>query len=174
MDAFAVSVTNGLTIRDFNRRHALWMGVWFGGFQFLMPLLGWILGSTVADYVSTYAPYLSFALLAYIGVKMIRESLSGEGEQGMTTLSHRRLLVLAVATSIDALAVGISFTCTGMTTFHSILFPLAAIGIVSSGFSLAGNMVGIFLGRRFHFPVEQTGGLILVVIGVKILLEHLL
>ena len=172
MDAFAVSVTNGLTIRDFNRRHALWMGVWFGGFQFLMPLLGWVLGSTVAEYVSTYAPYLSFALLAYIGVKMIRESLSGEGEQGMTTLSHRRLLVLAVATSIDALAVGVTFAFSPPNM--GILAACILIGCTTFCIAYAGAVLGSRLSKLNPARAGILGGCVLVDIGLKILLEALM
>ena len=105
MDALAIAVTNGMTLRDFNFRHALWMGLYFGGFQFLMPLIGCLLGGTVSRYVSTFGPYISFFLLAFIGGKMLFDSIRGGGddESGMQKLSHRRLLAMAVASSIDAL-----------------------------------------------------------------------
>lgn len=111
MDAFAVSVTNGIAMRPFKTCYALWHGLYFGAFQFLMPLAGYILGSTVSGYVTAIGPYVSFALLAFIGGKMILEAVRGgeEGSGGMAALSHKRLLALAVATSIDALAVGVSF-----------------------------------------------------------------
>ena len=111
MDAFAVSVTNGIAMRPFKTGYALWHGLYFGAFQFLMPLAGYILGSTVSGYVTAIGPYVSFALLAFIGGKMILEAVRGgeEGSGGMAALSHKRLLALAVATSIDALAVGVSF-----------------------------------------------------------------
>ena len=111
MDAFAVSVTNGIAMRPFKTGYALWHGLYFGAFQFLMPLAGYILGSTVSGYVTAIGPYVSFALLAFIGSKMILEAVRGgeEGSGGMAVLSHKRLLALAVATSIDALAVGVSF-----------------------------------------------------------------
>ena len=111
MDAFAVSITNGLAMRPFKTSYALWHGLYFGAFQFLMPLAGYILGSTVSGYVTAIGPYVSFALLAFIGGKMILEAVRGgeEGSSGMAVLSHKRLLALAVATSIDALAVGVSF-----------------------------------------------------------------
>ena len=113
MDALAIAVTNGMTLRDFNFRHALWMGLYFGGFQFLMPLLGYLLGSTVSHYIMKFGPYISFALLAFIGGKMLLESVrptkDGDEEGGMAVLSHKSLLAAAVATSIDALAVGVSF-----------------------------------------------------------------
>lgn len=111
MDAFAVSVTNGIAMRPFKTGYALWHGLYFGAFQFLMPLAGYILGSTVSGYVTAIGPYVSFALLAFIGGKMILEAVRGgeEGSGGMAVLSHKRLLALAVATSIDALAVGVSF-----------------------------------------------------------------
>ena len=170
MDAFAISVTNGLTLKDFRLRHALWMGVYFGGFQFLMPLIGCFLGSTVRRYILFLGPYISFLLLAFIGGKMIFDSIrdSETQETGMLQLSHRRLVVLAIATSIDALAVGISFafmenvkllpSCIliGCTTFV-ISFLGAILGSRIPGFS--GKKAGIL------------GGCVLIAIGLKILIE---
>ncbi|MBQ8975172.1 MAG: manganese efflux pump, partial [Oscillospiraceae bacterium] len=109
LDAFAVSVTSGLTVRGFNIKHSLLMGTYFGMFQFVMPLLGWLLGSTVSQYVSRYGPWIAFALLAFIGGRMIVSALRSGGAAPIGKLTHRRLLVLAVATSIDAFAVGVSF-----------------------------------------------------------------
>ncbi len=169
MDAFAVSVTNGLTLKNFRLRHAIWMGFYFGGFQFLMPLLGFLLGSTVSHYIMRFGPYISFALLAFIGGKMLLESIRpGADEAGMAELSHRALLAAAVATSIDALAVGVSFafqenirllpSCLliGCTTFV-IRFLGALLGSVIPG--LSGKRAGI------------VGGLVLIGIGVKLLVE---
>ena len=174
MDCFAVSITSGFILKKVRWRPILVMAFLFGLFQAMMPFIGWIGTKYFSSYIESFDHWIAFGLLAVIGGKMFVDGCKGGDEAHFDPTRLVTVLGLAVATSIDALAVGISFTCTGMTTFHSILFPLAAIGIVSSGFSLAGNMVGIFLGRRFHFPVEQTGGLILVAIGVKILLEHLL
>lgn len=170
MDAFAISVTNGLTLKDFRIRHALWMGLYFGGFQFLMPLIGYFLGSTISGYVTALGPYISFALLAFIGGKMLFDSLRpGEDEAvGMQLLSHKKLVAMAVATSIDALAVGVSFafqpelrlipSCVliGCTTFVISFFG-AILGSRIPG--LSGNKAGIL------------GGLVLIAIGIKLLVE---
>ena len=172
MDALAISITNGMTLKNFRCKHALLMGLYFGGFQFLMPLLGAFLAGTVSSYVSAYGHYISFALLAVIGVKMIVDAIKGGDEAGMMKLSHGRLLVMAVATSIDALAVGVSFAFTlegislipacaiiGCTTF-TISFLGATLGSKLPG--LSGNKAGIL------------GGVVLVAIGIKLLVEGLI
>jgi putative Mn2+ efflux pump MntP len=168
MDALAVSVANGLTLRNFRIRHALWMGAYFGFFQFLMPLIGSFLAGTVSGYVSALGPYISFFLLLFIGGRMIWDSLRGDGEGScMTELSHRRLLTLAVATSIDALAVGVSFAFMDIDLLPSCLL----IG----GTTFAVSFIGAELGG--HIPgiscrhAGLLGGLVLVGIGVKILVE---
>ena len=178
MDAFAVSVTNGIAMRPFKTSYALWHGLYFGAFQFLMPLAGYVLGSTVSGYVTAVGHYVSFALLAFIGGKMILEAVRGgeEGSGGMAVLSHKRLLALAVATSIDALAIGISFACTGYKTVAQLSFPLVVIGVGSFLFSVLGNRLGIRFGiaiRRKLNP-ELFGGLVLIFIGIKVLLTHIL
>lgn len=172
MDAFAVSVTNGLTLKDFSWKHAVWMGVYFGFFQFLMPLLGFLLGSTVSEYVSAWGPYISFFLLAFVGGKMLWESLKKSGDDdGLTTLSHWRLLVMAVATSIDAMAVGVSFA---FTPGLRLLPSCALIGCTT--FVIA--FVGAELGHRFSGIDPKRagviGGCVLLGIGIKILLEGIL
>ncbi len=173
MDAFAVSVTNGLTIKGMCWRHAVWMGVYFGGFQLLMPLAGYLLGSTVSGYVSAFAPYISFVLLAFIGGKMLVESIrcSG-GECGMTSLSHSRLLVMAVATSIDALAVGVSFAMTPPAP--GCLLSCVLIGCITFALSFAGAMLGGRIPGISGRKAGILGGLVLIGIGVKLLLEGLL
>lgn len=172
MDAFAIAVTNGLTLKNFNVRHGLWMGLYFGGFQCLMPLIGCLLGSTVSQYIATLGPYISFALLAFIGGKMLLDSLkSGDGDgDGMLTLSHKRLLAMAVATSIDALAVGISLAMAGDV---NILQAVILIGICTCLLSMAGVRIGSIFGSRFEKKAQLAGGVILILLGVKILLEHL-
>ena len=171
MDAFAVSVTNGIAMRPFKTGYALWHGLYFGAFQFLMPLAGYILGSTVSGYVTAIGPYVSFALLAFIGGKMILEAVRGgeEGSGGMAALSHKRLLALAVATSIDALAVGITFAL-----LPDVNVPLAVclIGITTFVCSAAGLKVGNLFGLKYKAKAELAGGIILILIGLKILLEH--
>ena len=172
MDAFAVSVTNGIAMRPFKTGYALWHGLYFGAFQFLMPLAGYILGSTVSGYVTAIGPYVSFALLAFIGGKMILEAVRGgeEGSGGMAVLSHKRLLALAVATSIDALAVGITFAFLPGTR---IVPAVALIGTITFAFSAAGIRLGSVVGLRFKRKAEFAGGVILILLGTKILLEHL-
>ena len=171
MDAFAVSVTNGIAMRPFKTGYALWHGLYFGAFQFLMPLAGYILGSTVSGYVTAIGPYVSFALLAFIGGKMILEAVRGgeEGSGGMAVLSHKRLLALAVATSIDALAVGVSFAFMQVNIWFSVI----VIGVVTGAFSAAGLYIGRVFGARWQKPAQIAGGAVLVLIGLKVLLEHL-
>jgi len=170
MDAFAISVTNGLTLKNFNWRHALWMGIYFGGFQFLMPLIGCFLGSTVSRYVNALGPYISFALLAFIGGKMLLDSLKPgeEGEDGMQTLSHRRLLAMAVATSIDALAVGVSFAF--MEDF-SLLPSCLLIGCTTFVISFGGAMLGSRISGISGKKAGILGGVVLIGIGIKLLVE---
>jgi putative Mn2+ efflux pump MntP len=170
MDALAISVTNGLTLRDFTFRHALWMGLYFGGFQFLMPLVGCLLGSTVSGYVSAFGPYISFFLLAFIGGKMLFDGLrpGADGDAGMRQLSHRRLLALAVATSIDALAVGVSFAfMADVKLFPSCLLIGCTTFVISFAGAMLGSRIPGLKGRRAGI----LGGLVLLGIGVKLLIE---
>lgn len=171
MDAFAVSVTNGLTLKNFNFRHALWMGLYFGGFQFLMPLLGCLLGSTVSHYIMRFGPYISLALLAFIGGKMLLESIRpGEEEEsaGMTALSHKSLLAAAVATSIDALAVGVSFAFQeDVKLLPSCLLIGCTTFVISFGGAMLGSRIPGLNGRKAGI----VGGLVLIGIGVKLLVE---
>ena len=170
MDAFAVSVTNGLTLKNFNFRHALWMGLYFGGFQFLMPLLGCLLGSTVSHYIMRFGPYISFALLAFIGGKMLLESIrpSGEDADGMSTLSHKSLLGAAVATSIDALAVGVSFA---FQEDVKLLPSCLLIGCTTFVISFLGAMLGSRIPGLSGKKAGIVGGLVLIGIGIKLLVE---
>ncbi len=171
MDAFAVSVTNGLTLKNFSLRHALWMGLYFGGFQFLMPLIGYLLGSTVSHYIMRFGPYISFALLAFIGGKMLLDSVRPGGEEdggGMQTLSHRSLLAAAVATSIDALAVGVSFA---FMEDVKLLPSCLLIGCTTFVISFAGAMLGSRIPRLSGNKAGVVGGLVLIGIGVKLLIE---
>lgn len=168
MDAFAISVTNGLTLKDFSWRHALWMGLYFGAFQFLMPLIGCLLGSTVSTYVNAYGPYISFALLAFIGGKMLLDSIKGDGgDEGMLKLSHKRLLVMAVATSIDALAVGVSFAFMEVKLVPS----CALIGCTTFVISFVGAFLGSKIPGISGKKAGIIGGLVLIGIGIKLLVE---
>jgi len=169
MDALAISVTNGLTLKNFNFRHALWMGVYFGGFQFLMPLIGCLLGSTVSSYVTALGPYISFCLLAFIGGKMLLDSLKpGEEDDGMQTLSHKRLLAMAVATSIDALAVGVSFA---FMEDVSLLPSCILIGCTTFVISFLGAMLGSRIPGLSGKKAGILGGVVLIGIGIKLLIE---
>ena len=170
MDAFAVSVTNGLTLKNFSVRHALWMGLYFGGFQFLMPLLGYLLGSTVSHYIMKFGPYISFALLAFIGGKMLLESLrpAEDGEAGMSELSHKSLLAAAVATSIDALAVGVSFA---FQEDVKLLPSCLLIGCTTFVISFLGAMLGKSIPGLGGKKAGVVGGAVLIGIGLKLLVE---
>ena len=172
MDAFAVSVTNGIAMRPFKTGYALWHGLYFGAFQFLMPLAGYILGSTVSGYVTAIGPYVSFALLAFIGGKMIVETVRGaeEGTRPCGRAWLPGLLLLALATSIDALAVGISFAFLQV----EILPAVCLIGATTFVLSVGGVALGVRFGTRFQKQAGVAGGVILVMIGLKVLLEHLL
>ena len=173
MDAFAVAICKGLAMPDkVDRKGALLIALYFGVFQAVMPALGWLLGSQFARYVTQMAPWIAFVLLAWIGGSMIRESLSKEEkeEAEMGAVSHKELLVLAVATSIDALAVGVTFSM--MELAVSVGAAVALIGCTTFVISLGGVYVGNVFGARYKGKAEFVGGAILILIGVKILLEH--
>ena len=163
MDAFAVSICKGLAMPAVNKKQALLIGAYFGVFQALMPLAGWLLGSQFARHVTKLAPWIAFVLLAWIGGSMLRESLSKKEEDEEVEpveLRHKELFLLAVATSIDALAVGVSFSMVEL------------IGCTTFAISVGGVFVGHIFGARYKNRAEFVGGAILILIGVKILLEH--
>ena len=171
MDAFAVSVCKGLAMRRIRPRSAAIVGLWFGGFQAGMPLLGWLLGSRFAGSIEKVDHWVAFALLVLIGANMIRESLSkGDDENSAAaSLSFKAMLPAAVATSIDALAVGVTFAFLQVN-------PLSAAGFIGATTFLlsgVGVYVGSAFGTRYKSRAELTGGVILVLLGLKILLEHL-
>ena len=172
MDAFAISVANGLTLNNFKPRHALWMGLYFGGFQFLMPLIGYLLGSTVSHYVMKLGPYISFFLLAFIGGKMLLDGLRGGEDAGGTgDLTHKSLLASAVATSIDALAVGVSFAfMEGVKLLPSCLLIGCTTFVISFGGAMLGSRIPGLNGKKAGI----VGGLVLIGIGIKLLLEGIL
>lgn len=173
MDAFAVSVCKGLAMDKINKKQALVIGLYFGGFQALMPFLGWLLGVSFQRYIVSIDHWVAFALLAFIGGKMILEAVRGgeESEAGPKDLplNHVELLVMAVATSIDALAAGITFAFLNV----SIAEAVAIIGSTTFVLSIVGVAVGNFFGIRYKKKAEILGGVILILIGSKILLEHL-
>ena len=173
MDAFAVAICKGLAMPDkVDRKGALLIALYFGVFQAVMPALGWLLGSQFARYVTQMAPWIAFVLLAWIGGSMIRESLSKEEkeEAEMGAVSHKELLVLAVATSIDALAVGVTFSMVELSV--SVWLAVCLIGCTTFLISLGGVYVGNVFGAKYKNKAEFVGGAILILIGVKILLEH--
>ena len=173
MDAFAVAICKGLAMPRVNRKQTLLIGLYFGVFQAVMPLTGWLLGSQFARHVTKMAPWIAFVLLAWIGGSMIRESLSEKEEEEQAEpgeLRHRELLMLAIATSIDALAVGVSFSMVELTV--PIYAAAALIGCTTFAISVAGVFVGHLFGARYKNRAEFVGGAILILIGLKILLEH--
>lgn len=169
MDAFAVSVGKGLSTRNVRWKHGLICGAYFGGFQALMPLFGFLLASSFADHIKAYDHWIAFALLAIIGANMIREAFSKEEEKVDSSFSVKTMLLLAVATSIDALATGVSFAVTGT----NIWLAISLIGATTFLFSAAGVKIGSIFGSKYQSKAEFIGGVILVLMGVKILLEHL-
>ena len=174
IDCFTVSITSGIILHRIRWGIFLKMAFLFGLFQAAMPFLGWLGASRFNHLIEPYDHWIAFALLAFLGIRMIREHFKDEEERSFDPTRMKVILTLAVATSIDALAVGISFAFTGFRTLSSLLYPLTAIGIASFVISLAGSLIGVFFGKRFNLRVEIFGGLVLIGIGVKILFEHLL
>ena len=169
MDAFAVSICKGLAMKKLTVKQAVIVGAWFGGFQALMPTLGYLLGTTFARFVNAVSDWIAFVLLALIGANMIKEALSRE-EEADASLGVKEMFVLAVATSIDAFAVGVSFACMeiGSMIVPAVLF----IGVITFSLSAAGVKVGNVFGTKYKVKAELAGGIILILLGVKILLQH--
>jgi len=169
MDAFAVAICKGLSTRHLDWKKMCITGAWFGGFQALMPTLGFLLGSTFDNYIEAYAHWIAFVLLGLIGLNMIRESLDKNIEECDASYAFRPMLVMAVATSIDALAVGVSFA-----PLHvNILLAASFIGVITFALSAIGVRIGNVFGARYKSTAELAGGVILILIGAKILLENL-
>ena len=172
MDAFAVSICKGLGMSRLNLKQAAVIAAFFGGFQALMPVIGWALGSQLAPVVEPVDHWIAFALLAFIGGKMIWDAFHEEGEDdtgGADVLDLRELVMLAIATSIDALAVGVTLAFLQV----DIVFSVAFIGITTFALSFAGVAIGHQFGSRWEKPSTIAGGIVLILIGLKILLEHL-
>lgn len=173
MDAFAASVCKGLSMKRVDVKYSMIMAVFFGGFQALMPLLGWLLGSGFQQYITAVDHWIAFGLLLILGSKMIIDAVREEDE-GVCQTDHmlvnvKEMFMLAVATSIDALAVGITFAFLQVR----ILSSISLIGCITFGFSIGGVFIGNAFGSRFKKPAAAAGGIILIIIGTKILLEHL-
>ncbi len=168
MDSFSVSVAHGLASETSKISKALINAVFFGFFQAIMPVIGWLAGESVADLISGFDHWIAFGLLIFIGLKMIYESTKNESTSFIGSYNVKMLLILSIATSIDALAVGLSLTFLGL----SVLFPALVIGVVTFLLSFIGVLVGDRFGRILKHRVEILGGSILVLIGLRILLEH--
>ena len=170
MDAFAVSVCKGLAMKRATLKAELTCGVWFGGFQALMPLIGFYLGTLFAEAIQAFDHWVAFGLLALIGGNMLKEALGEEEECPCADLSVRTMFLMAVATSIDALAVGISLAMVGDVNIWA---AVSLIGVTTFALSAVGVAVGNVFGSRYEKKAEMAGGVILILLGVKILLEHL-
>lgn len=174
MDAFAVSICKGLAMRKVNKKQAFVIGLFFGGFQALMPFIGWALGSQFESYITSIDHWIAFVLLVVIGGNMVKEAVSEKGgedevEQMDPPLDIKEMFILAIATSIDALAVGITFAFLN----YPIVEAITIIGITTFVISIIGVHVGNFFGSKYKKRAEIVGGVILILLGVKILLEHL-
>lgn len=169
MDAFAVSVCKGLAMPKCTFKRAAIVGLWFGGFQALMPAIGYILGAQFQEAIASIDHWIAFVLLALIGGNMIHEALDNDEEEADASLDVKTMFLLAVATSIDALAIGITFAFLKVSIIPAVCF----IGIVTFIISFAGVKIGNVFGARYKNKAEIVGGVILILLGLKILLEHL-
>ncbi len=172
MDAFAVSVCKGLATEKVSTRHFLLAGIWFGGFQSLMPTIGFILGATFEGYITAIDHWIAFVLLVIIGAGMIKETFEKDDEKADASFTPMAMLILAVATSIDALAVGVTFAFM-IKSIAELIFAVTSIGIITFILSGFGIKIGSVFGTRYKKKAELTGGIILIVMGTKFLLEGL-
>ena len=177
MDAFAVSIGKGLSLKQVRLRHAMSAGLWFGGFQALMPIIGYFLGQSFSHIVNNVDHWIAFGLLAIIGINMLKEAFEKgcDCENHNDDMSFKTMFVMAIATSIDALAVGISLAMAGtpVTGKGNIFFTVILIGITTGLFSGVGVKIGNIFGSRYEKKAQIVGGVVLILLGVKILLEHL-
>lgn len=170
MDAFAVAVCKGLAVKKAGIKQMLLAGVWFGGFQALMPAIGYFLGATFEEYITKVDHWIAFILLGIIGANMIKEALSKCDECANDSMGFKEMLTLAVATSIDALAVGITFA---LLPDVNIGAAVGFIGVITLVLSAVGIKIGNIFGVKYKSKAELAGGIILILMGLKILLEHL-
>ena len=181
MDAFAVSICKGLAMKRATLKEEMTCGLWFGGFQALMPLIGYFLGTLFAEAIEAVDHWVAFILLGIIGVNMLKEAFSKEEEgcdcenENNADLSVKTMFVMAVATSIDALAVGISLAMAGLPVkgMDGIFAAVLMIGLCTCGFSACGVKIGNVFGSKYEKKAQVAGGVILILLGAKILLEHL-
>ncbi len=169
MDAFAVSLSNGMSIPQFGTRFAMKQGIYFGFFQFIMPMLGWLLGESVNQYIQALDHWIAFLLLGIIGGNMIKESMEKEKECIIKMITNKELILQAIATSIDALAVGVSFALLQVNIYYA----CSLIGVVAFLFSYIGGILGKKLGKVLGKKAECVGGILLLLIGIHIVLEHI-
>ncbi len=169
MDAFAVSICKGLSVQKLKPRHCVTAGAYFGGFQALMPLIGWLLGTQFESIIKSVDHWIAFALLVLIGGNMVRESFGKDEESLNASFAPKVMLPLAVATSIDALAVGVTFAFLQVNIWIAILL----IGVITFVISAAGVKIGNVFGAKYKSKAELAGGIILIALGIKILIEHL-
>ena len=169
MDAFAVAICKGLAMKKLSWKKALIIGLWFGGFQALMPTIGYLLGTRFESYVTAIDHWIAFVLLALIGANMVKESFSKEEESSNDAVDFKTMFLLAIATSIDALAVGVTYAFLQVRIVPAVSF----IGVITFTLSIVGVKIGNVFGLKYKTKAELTGGIILIVMGVKILLEHL-
>lgn len=169
MDAFAVSVCKGLSLGKIKPKHMLIAGLWFGGFQGLMPAIGYFFGSFFTDFITSVSHWIAFILLVFIGGSMIKESFGKDEEEVDASMTAKSMFLLAIATSIDALAVGVSFAFMQV----QIVWAVSFIAVVTFTLSAIGVKVGSIFGMKYKSKAELAGGLVLVIIGTKILLEGL-
>ena len=169
MDAFAVSICKGLSVRKAEPRHSLIVGAYFGGFQALMPAIGYVLGRQFESLITSVDHWIAFVLLGFIGGNMIREALKGDAEEMDDSFTFRTMLPLAISTSIDALAMGVTFAFLQVQIVPAVLF----IGVTTFVLSAVGLKVGNVFGAKYKSRAELFGGVVLVLMGIKILLEHL-
>ena len=170
MDAFAVSVCKGLATPKYKLIYSMICGAWFGGFQALMPAVGYLLGVNFKKYITAIDHWIAFVLLALIGFNMIREALKNDDEGADPSFTAKSMSLLAVATSIDALAIGITFAFLDVNIVAAVLF----IGVCTFVISAAGVKIGSAFGTRFKSKAEIAGGVILIILGLRILVEHLM
>ncbi len=171
MDAFAVSICKGLSMKKAGLKEGAICGIWFGGFQALMPLAGFFLGTLFAEAIQSFDHWIAFGLLAIIGINMLREAFKCECcEEHDADLSVKSMFIMAVATSIDALAVGISLAMAGNV---NIVSAVLLIGVITFSLSAVGVKIGNVFGSRFEKKAQAAGGIILILLGLKILLEHM-
>lgn len=177
MDAFAVSICKGLAMQKLSTKHMIIVGTWFGGFQALMPIIGYLLGVQFSKYIDRVAPWIAFVLLTLIGINMIRESFSKEEDEETDALGFKTMFLMAIATSIDALAVGVTFACVPVSVLPAsqhinTLFGAGIIGITTFTISAIGVKIGNIFGTKYKNKAERLGGIILILLGIKIILEH--